>query len=403
MAAFEYVALDPDGKRRSGVISADSARSARKELRLRDLMVLNVNPVAEKQASRTVVLRGRISEKQRVLLVRQLSVLLKSGLAVEQALGACAGNENPVSIQKAVHTVRADVVEGARLSDAMRLAPDAFPPLVRAVTAAGEMSGQLGDIMERLATYLERSYQLRQKVRAALIYPALLSIMALGMVTALMVVVVPRLVEQFDLFDAKLPLLTRIVIALSNGVREYGLFILLALVLVIFLGVRLVRQPSVRRSLDSLALGLPFIGPMVRTVSAARFARVFATLSASGATALEALEGAKGAANNVVIAEAADFIAERVREGGSFSAALSATGVFPPMMVHMVTSGEVGRDVAGMMNRAADFLDTEFETGSAAMLSIAEPLIIVFLGGIVGLIVLSIMLPILQLNTLAIS
>ena len=179
--------------------------------------------------------------------------------------------------------------------------------------------------------------------------------------------------------------------------------ILLALALIVFLGVRLLRQPSVRRSLDSLMLGMPLIGPMVRTVSAARFARVFATLSASGATALEALEGAKGAAGNAVIADAADFIAERVREGGSFSAALSATGVFPPMMVHMVTSGEAGRDVPGMMNRAADFLDTEFETGSAAMLSIAEPLIIVFLGGIVALIVLSIMLPILQLNTLAIS
>ena len=172
MAAFEYVALDTDGKRRSGVISADSARSARKELRLRDLMVLNVNPVAERH-SKAPVLRGRLSEKQRVLLIRQLSVLLKSGLAVEQALGACAGNENPVGVQKAVHTVRAEVVEGARLSDAMRLAPDAFPPLVRSVTAAGEMSGQLGDIMERLATYLERTYQLRQKVRAALIYPAL--------------------------------------------------------------------------------------------------------------------------------------------------------------------------------------------------------------------------------------
>ena len=402
MAAFEYVALDSDGKRRSGVISADSARSARRELRLRDLMVLNVNPVAEKQA-RSVVRRGRISEKQRVLLVRQMSVLLKSGLAVEQALGACAGNENPVAVQKAVHTVRADVVEGARLSDAMALAPDAFPPLVRAVTSAGEMSGKLGDIMERLATYLERSYQLRQKVRAALIYPALLSVMALGMVVALMVIVVPRLVEQFDLFDAKLPLLTRVVIALSNGVREYGLIILLLLAALSFLGARLLRQPSMRRSLDRAVLKLPLIGQQTRTVAAARFARVFATLSASGATALESLEGAKGAANNTVFADAADFIAERVREGGSFSAALSATGAFPPMMVHMVTSGEAGRDVPGMMNRAADFLDTEFETGSAALLAVAEPLIIVLMGGIVGLIVLSIMLPILQLNTLAMS
>ena len=402
MAAFEYVALDSDGKRRSGVISADSARSARKELRLRELMVLNVNPVAEKQA-KSVIRRGRISEKQRVLLVRQMSVLLKSGLAVEQALGACAGNENPVAVQKAVHTVRADVVEGARLSDAMALAPDAFPPLVRAVTSAGEMSGKLGDIMESLATYLERTYQLRQKVRAALIYPALLSVMALGMVVALMVVVVPRLVEQFDLFDAKLPLLTRIVIGLSNGVREYGLFILLLLAALSFLGARLLRQPAMRRSLDRAVLKLPLIGQQTRTVAAARFARVFATLSASGATALESLEGAKGAANNTVFADAAALIAERVREGGSFSAALSATGAFPPMMVHMVTSGEAGRDVPGMMNRAADFLDTEFETGSAALLAVAEPLIIVLMGGIVGLIVLSIMLPILQLNTLAMS
>ena len=302
-----------------------------------------------------------------------------------------------------MHTVRADVVEGARLSDAMALAPDAFPPLVRAVTSAGEMSGKLGDIMERLATYLERSYQLRQKVRAALIYPALLSVMALGMVVALMVIVVPRLVEQFDLFDAKLPLLTRVVIALSNGVREYGLIILLLLAALSFLGARLLRQPAMRRSLDRAVLKLPLIGQQTRTVAAARFARVFATLSASGATALESLEGAKGAANNTVFADAADFIAERVREGGSFSAALSATGAFPPMMVHMVTSGEAGRDVPGMMNRAADFLDTEFETGSAALLAVAEPLIIVLMGGIVGLIVLSIMLPILQLNTLAMS
>ncbi len=189
--------------------------------------------------------------------------------------------------------MRADVVEGARLSEAMTLAPGAFPPLVRAVTSAGEMSGKLGDIMERLATYLERSYQLRQKVRAALIYPALLSVMALGMVIALMVVVVPRLVEQFDLFDAQLPLLTRIVIALSNGVREYGVLVLLLLAAFTFLSARLLRQPAMRRRLDRLILRLPLIGSQARTVAAARFARVYSTLSASGATVLESLEGAK--------------------------------------------------------------------------------------------------------------
>lgn len=402
MAAFEYVALDADGKRRTGLISADNARSARKELRLRDLKVVDVLPVAD-QDRQAFRIRGRLSEKQRALLIRQLSVLLKSGLTVEQALAAAAGDENPASVQKAVLTVRSEVMEGTRLSDAMRRMPDAFPPLIQAVTSAGEMSGQLGEILERLAEYLERSYQLRQKVRAALIYPALLAVMALGMVTALMVVIVPRLIEQFDLFGAELPWLTRTVIATSDFVRSYGLALVLVLGVMAFAFVRLRRLPGVKRRLDEMWLRLPLAGSLVRTVSAARFARVFATLSASGVTVLDALAGAKGAVGNSVMAEAADAIAERVREGGSFAAALSATRAFPPMMVHMVTSGEAGRDIPAMMNRAADFLDAEFENGSAALLSVAEPLIIILLGAIVALIVMAVMLPILQLNTLAMS
>ena len=402
MAAFEYVALDTDGKRKTGLISADTARSARRELRLRELKVIDVLPVSE-QETRSLKLRGRISEKQRALLVRQLSVLLKSGLTVEQALAAAAGDDNPASVQKAVLTVRSEVMEGSRLSDAMRRMPDAFPGLIQAVTAAGEMSGRLGDILERLAAYLERSYQLRQKVRAALIYPALLSVMALGMVIALMVVIVPRLIEQFDVFDAKLPWLTQVVIAMSDFVRSYGIVLVVAVAVAVFAFLRLRRLPGVRRRMDQFWLSLPLVGSLVRTVSAARFTRVFATLSASGVTVLDALAGAKGAVGNSVMADAADAIAGRVREGGSFAAALSATRAFPPMMVHMVTSGEAGRDIPAMMSRAADFLDAEFETGSAALLSVAEPLIIIVLGAIVALIVMAVMLPILQLNTLAIS
>jgi general secretion pathway protein F len=166
---------------------------------------------------------------------------------------------------------------------------------------------------------------------------------------------------------------------------------------------RAIRLPAIRRSLDRYSLSIPVVGPLNRTVCAGRFARVFATLSGSGATVLEALGGAKGAAGNLVFSDAADQIAERVREGGSFASALKATGVFPPMMVHMVSSGEAGRDIPGMMTRAADYLDNEFETGSSTLLSLLEPLIIVVLGGLVGLIVLSVMLPILQLNTLAIG
>lgn len=402
MPAFEYVAVDGHGRRQKGIISADSPRSARRELRLRDLMALDVNPVSETSAKVNRI-TGGVSEKQRVLLVRQLSVLLQSGLPVEQALAAAAEDASTPQSQRVLHAIKAEVTEGARLADAMAIAPRAFPPLVRSVVSAGEMSGRLGDVTERLATYLERSHQLRQKVQAALIYPAVLGVMAVGMIIAMMLFVVPRLVEQFDLFDADMPLITRIVISMSETLQAHGILIALVLATCVFGIVRSLRLPVIRRAIDRYSLNLPVVGPLNRTVCAGRFARVFATLSGSGATVLEALAGAKGASGNLVFSEAADQIADRVREGGSFAGALKATGVFPPMMVHMVSSGEAGRDIPGMMTRAADFLDTEFETGSATLLSLLEPLIIVVLGGIVGLIVLSVMLPILQLNTLAIG
>lgn len=402
MPAFEYVAVDGHGRRQKGIISADSPRSARRELRLRDLMALDVIPVSERAATASRI-GGRISDKQRVLLVRQLSVLLQSGLPVEQALAAAAEDAATPQTQRVLHAIKTEVTEGGRLADAMAVTPKAFPPLVRSVVAAGELSGRLGDVTERLATYLERSHQLRQKVQAALIYPAVLGIMAIGMIIAMMLFVVPRLVEQFDLFDADLPLITRLVIGLSETLQSHGLWIALGLAVLAIVMARAIRLPAIRRSLDRYSLSIPVVGPLNRTVCAGRFARVFATLSGSGATVLEALGGAKGAAGNLVFSDAADQIAERVREGGSFASALKATGVFPPMMVHMVSSGEAGRDIPGMMTRAADFLDTEFETGSATLLSLLEPLIIVVLGGLVGLIVLSVMLPILQLNTLAIG
>jgi general secretion pathway protein F len=402
MAAYEYVAMDAAGKRATGVITADTPRAARRELRLRQLLAVDLNPISDTgpQASRAF---GRITSHQRVMLMRQLAVLLKSGMPVEQALSAAADNESAPSVQRVLHAVRSEVTSGARLADAMKVAPSAFSPLVRSVTAAGEMSGRLGEVTERLATNLERSYRLSRKVQAALIYPALLGLMALGMVVALMLVIVPKLVEQFELFEANLPLVTRIVISLSNALRHDGLIILVVLGAGLGLLVQVLRTPKLTLQRDGLMLRLPLVGRLLRTVAAARFARVFAILAGSGATMLDALSGAKGAAGNAVFAAAADQIAERVREGGSFAAALRATKVFPQMMVHMVASGEAGRDVSGMMGRAADFLDEEFETGSATLLALIEPIIIVVLGAVVGLVVISIMLPVLQLNTLAVS
>lgn len=403
MAAFEYVAVDASGKRSKGIIAADSARAARRALRMRELVPVDVLPVSGKAGSAGKSAGGTLSEKDRTLLARQLAVLLQAGLTVDQALTAASSDETRPDTIAILQRVRSEVAEGATFAHALASAPKAFPPLFRSVVASGELSGRQGEVMERLAVYLENTWRLRQKVRSALIYPALLSIMALGMVAMLMVAVVPRLVEQFDMFEADLPWLTEQVIGVSNLLRSWGWLILLAAVAGVWFLIRASRTPVIKRRLDRIALGLPIIGNMTRTVAAARFARIFSTLSSSGATVLESLQAARGSMTNSVFQDAADQIADKVREGGSFAVALKATGAFPAMMVHMVASGEVGRDIPGMMTRSADFLESEFETATSTALSLMEPLIIVVLGGLVGLIVLSIMLPILQLNTMALQ
>jgi general secretion pathway protein F len=403
MASFEYRALQPDGSQTRGVITADSPRLARRELRLRRLTPLDIK-VSKGEAARSSRFGGRLSARSRALMTRQLSVMLQSGMTVEEALKAAAGDGSDANVSTLLSSARSRVMEGARLADALSEAPKAFPQLYRAVVAAGEASGHLGDVLESLADYLESTYRLRKQVQSALIYPAVLAFMAIAMVTALMIFIVPRLVEQFDLMGGEeLPFLTEVVIGCSNFVRNWGWLLAILIILGVFGFSRLMQSRHLRLAFDRLALSLPLLGSMQRTVFAARFARIFATLSASGAPVLDALQGARSAMTNAVFASAADSISESVREGGSFASAMRRSQAFPAIMVHMASAGEAGRDLSGMMNRAADFLENEFETNSQTALGLLEPLIIVFLGGIVGVIVLAIMLPIMQLNTLALG
>lgn len=403
MAAFEYKALTRDGRRTTGVISADDARSARRELRERELTPVDIVETRGEDTSRFVI-RGKLSEKDRTLLTRQLAVLLQSGMTVEQALAAAAGDGGKSSVRKTLLGVRSQVMEGVTLADALRRAPRAFSPLFRSVVAAGEASGDLGKVLSHLAVHLERSYKMRTLVRSALIYPMVLAVLATLMVSALMVWVVPRLVEQFDVLGAgQLPALTSFVIATSEFVRNWGLLGAGAIALAVFVFDRALRQPAFKRRIDAAVLRLPLFGKMAQTVAAARFARIYATLSASGATVIESLSGARNAMTNLVFHDAAAAVAETVQEGGRLSSAMKATGVFPTLLNYMVASGEAARDVPAMMNRAADFLESEFESTTSVALGLLEPLIIIILGGIVGTIVLSIMLPIMQLNTLALG
>lgn len=403
VAAFEYKALTPDGRRMSGVISADTARAARRELRSRQLTPVSLTE-ARGEKSGGIAGTGRLRDKDRTLLTRQLAVLVSSGMTIEQALTAAAGDDGNSAPRSLLLSVRSQVMEGTSLADAMRSAPRAFPSLYRAVVAAGETSGRLGLVLDQLASHLERSYRLRTLVQSALIYPVILAGMATLMVVALMVWVVPKLVEQFAMLGAaELPPLTQFVINLSSFVRDWGLMVLVLVVAATLLTHRVLKLPSWKRRWDALILRLPFFGEMARKVSAARFARIHATMAGAGATVLESLSGARGAMGNLVFRDAADQIIETVQRGGALSSAMKTSGVFPPMMTHMVASGEAARNVPAMMNRAADFLEAEFETATNLALSLLEPAIIILLGLVVGTIVLSIMLPIMQLNTLALG
>ncbi|MEZ5998415.1 MAG: type II secretion system F family protein [Hyphomonas sp.] len=399
MPAFEYVAVDAAGIRQKGTVSADSQRLARRELRLRDLWAVELKEV-KAGAKRSFGLQRGIPAAQRAQVIRQLAALLQSGLPVEQALTAAA-SQSSRQVQASLLAVLSVVREGARLSIALREAPQLFSPLTQSVIAAGERAGKLGDVMEELASQLERSHQIDQKVRAALIYPAFLAIMSLGMIVALLTIIVPRLVDQFDAYDAQLPMLTRIVVAVSNAMIKGWPIALLALAGIVFFSVQLGKSKRLRASVERIQLRTPLIGSFSRTIAAARFARVFSILSGSGATVLEALEGAARASGSEVLGQASAEIATQVRSGGSFAAAMQRTGDFPAMMAHMVLSGEAGRNIPAMMDKAANYLEADFDTRSAALMSLLEPAIILVLGGIVGTVVLAIMLPILQVNTFA--
>lgn len=403
MAAYDYKALTADGRRTSGVISADNPRAARRELRARQLTPVEIEEAGTARKGRLRV-GGRLSHKQRTLFTRQMAVLLQSGMTVEQALTAAAADGSAKSVRALILGVRSQVMEGVPLADALRAAPLAFPPLYRSVVAAGESAGRLPAVLDQLAANLERTYKMASQARAALVYPAVLGAMALLMVSALMIFVVPKLVEQFAMLGTtELPLLTRLVIGASDLVRHWGWLIAGSAIAVSVIFNRALAAPAIRKRWDAFVLRVPFIGPMIRTLCAAQFARVHATLAGSGATVIEALSAARGAMGNTVFRDAAAAIIEQVQQGAPLSASMRKTGVFPPILTHMVQSGEAARDVPAMMNRGADFLESEFEATTRTLLSLLEPAIIIILGGIVGTIVLSIMLPIMQLNTLALG
>ncbi|MBA3578078.1 MAG: type II secretion system inner membrane protein GspF [Sphingomonas sp.] len=406
MPEFAYIAVDPRGKEKRGTVKAANDADARAGLEARKLYVVKVKAQAVLPGSADTSTRSfrfgrgeRLSAKQLTLFTRQLATL-SAVSPLEEALRTIARQSEQEHVRAIVARVADGVVEGRRLGDALGREPGSFPPLYRAMVSAGESSGALPDLLERLSNLLERQAQMRGKILSALAYPIVLTLVAVGVVAALMIAVVPKVVEQFDDVGQQLPLLTRVVVAISSFLASYWWAVLLVIAVAAAIGARALRNESIRLSFDRMLIRLPLIGRLLRDLHAARMSRTLATMIESRLPLVDGLKLTVPTVQNRALRKAMSDLVVAIRGGGSLSGALGRAGVFPPILVYLAASGESAGRLDAMLAQAADYLEREFDTFTATALSMLEPAIIVVMGAIVATIVLAILLPILQLEKL---
>jgi len=402
MGAFEYTAVDARGKEKKGVIEGDTAKRVRQQLRERQLLPLTVTEIAEKEATRqqSFTIRRTLSAGDLALITRQIATLVHSSLPIEEALTAVGEQTDNPRIKSIIMGVRAKVMEGHTLANGLGDFPKAFPELYRATVAAGEQSGHLDAVLERLADYTESRQELRQKVMNAMIYPIVLTVLALGIVTLMLIYVVPKVVGVFANTNQELPGLTTALIVLSEFLRDYGLVLAAVLALAGWIVNRILKNPGPRRKRDLLLLRLPVVGRIVRGFNTARFTRTLSILTGSGVPVLESLQISSEVISNLPMRGAVEEAAARIREGAPIGKSLGQSGHFPPLVIHLISSGEASGELDMMLGRAAQNQEREIDGLIAALLGILEPALIVAMGAVVLTIVLAILLPIFELNQL---
>jgi len=402
MGAFEYTALDSGGRETTGVVEGDTVKHVRQLLRERSLLPVTVAEVKHGEArnQKSFGLRRGISASDLSLLTRQLATLSKAGLPLEEALLAVSQQSEKPRVQSIMLGVRAKVMEGHTLADGLGEFSKVFPEIYRSTVAAGESSGRLDGILERLADYTEAREVTRQKVLGAMLYPIVLSIVCLGIVIGMMVYVVPKVIDVFESSKGKLPFATEVLIVVSDFLRNWGIYLAIGIVLAIVGFVFWLKNVDNLRRFHRFQLRLPLFGKLVRGFNTARFTRTFSILTASAVPVLEAMRIAGEVVTNLPMRDAVSAAAARVREGAPIGRSLATSKLFPPMTVHLISSGESSGELDSMLERAALNQERELDSMMGALVGLLGPLLIVVMGLFVMGIVFAMLMPIFEMNNL---
>ena len=404
MPAFRYDAVDDGGKSKKGVLNADSARAARADLRSQGMTPITVDAIATQlDAAGQTKARSfgdKLSTTELSLFTRQLASLLEASLPLEQAFSALLEQAERTYLRDLIASIRSEVMGGASLSDALSHHPRDFADIYRALVASGEQIGQLSKVLSRLADYIERRNALVQKVKLAFTYPAIVTVVAFAIVIFLLTYVVPQIVSVFANTKQKLPLLTVLMLGVSDFVRNYGWIVLVVVIALWFAWRGALKNPDIKRRWHTWLLTAPLYGKFERSLNTARFASTLAITTGSGVPILRALQTSRDTLSNVAMREQVEEAANSVREGIGLARALSAHKHFPPMLIHMIRAGEVTGELPAMLERASNAQEQDLERRALTMAGLLEPALILAMGVVVLLIVLAVLMPIIEINQL---
>lgn len=400
MPAYQYTAIDAAGKQQKGVLEGDSARQIRQQLRDKQWLPVQVDPVEQKSKNASSGwFQKKFTAYDLALMTRQLSVLVAAGIPLEEGLRAVAKQNEKAHVQNLMLSVRSKVLEGHSLAQGMQQS-GRFPDLYTATIAAGERSGHLDLILDQLSDYTENRFAMQKKIQAAMVYPIILMLMSFAIVMGLMTYVVPDIVKTFDQSKEALPWITVALMKSSDFIRQAWPFMLVTSAIGIFLLVRFLNTSAGHYAFDRMVLKMPLIGKLSRGINAARFSSTLSILTQSGVPLVDALKIGAAVSSNWVIRDAVNIAAEKVTEGGNLATQLERSGYFPPMMVQMIKSGESSGELDRMLHRASTMQDREVTTLISTLLALLEPLMLVFMAGIVLVIVIAVMLPIVNMNNM---